>query len=248
MTEPAIKQRIAHEYNHRMLPAWASRGACAEIVDVPGSAWEAMFKDELGKEQDAGDYEWPAEVKHAMQFCARCPVSRECLEYGYEWDGLKGMGVVTMYVSHTAECNESYLAAKKRNRKPPRCDGCVPEPERLKEQAFVIEPMQMGVFGGVPGRIREVFMWTACQTCLGTGHDLAGFSIHPGVPNCETCVLMASWFPDKWAGKTGFYCQTCQGSGQVRRRDRVARAREWFEDYARARRWDRAEEGDRRTA
>lgn len=142
---PVFEYRLRHLAHEKYLPRWMHRAACAGMNGGPETTWDAAFHDEVGMEQDLGDYSWPEDVKTVMALCAGCPVRQQCLEYAFETTKEQMLGDATFYVAHEVECRDR------------SCNGCVPHAKRLRRQSFSVEPMHMGVFGGCPGRIREHF-------------------------------------------------------------------------------------------
>jgi transcription factor WhiB len=102
------------------------------------------------------------------------------------------------------------------------------EPERWWTSKRVEAKRRFGVFGGVPGRIREQLGTQACSVCEGSGFT-EGFGPHKA---------LGEWlYPDK----PGFLCPACLGEGREARPGRLVACEDWFRNLAAKRHWTVAE-------
>jgi hypothetical protein len=111
---------------------WTVDARCRDKVTIEGEAWEAAFADADLTYKPVGEYSWPKSTLEVMVTCAGCPVRRECLEYGFELEHTVLLGTRSTNDEEYEATGKSYIE------------------ETLK-------PMPAGVYGGVPGPMRERF-------------------------------------------------------------------------------------------
>ena len=98
---------------------------------------------------------------------------------------------------------------------------------------------RFGVYGGVPGRIRERMTTMRCPRCGGSGTQPGGFGEPPEGMNAK------SWNKTFWEemgprlnkDRAGWPCRHCRGSGRLPHPERIERCETYFADFARERRW-----------
>lgn len=131
MTDPfAARRREAFQADH--FPDWTRDAACRDKVTVAGNPWEAAFTDADKTYMPRGEYQWSEDLLDVMQVCATCPVQRTCLAYGFSGEEPVLLGVRLLGDEEAEMVGKSYLE------------------EWLTPQA-------VGVYGGVPGPMRERF-------------------------------------------------------------------------------------------
>jgi hypothetical protein len=109
------------------MPDWTAEAACRDKVTVQGQVWEAAFSDVDLTYKPSGEYRWSASLLEVMATCASCPVRPLCLERGFALE-------------------EPVLLGWR--------PGTDDEDEWVKE---TLVPMPVGVYGGVPGPMRQRF-------------------------------------------------------------------------------------------
>ena len=136
-------------------PAWTALAACrpASVGGAallhrdgarPGMPWDKGFNDEVAMKPSVDQYRWPRDVNDAIETCAACPVRRQCLERAFDVEGTTvTMGYANFLIKHKPRCEDM------------KCDGCVPLKDRIQRREMTLELMHVGVWGGVPGRVRE---------------------------------------------------------------------------------------------
>lgn len=130
MSDPfAARRRQA--FMERM-PDWTAQAACRDKTTIEGEPWEAAFSDADLTQKPSGEYRWPASTLEVMVVCATCPVQRPCLEYGFSIEEPILLGVMLAD-------DETY----ERTGKPYKDEW--------------LTPMPTGVYGGIPGPMRERF-------------------------------------------------------------------------------------------
>lgn len=134
------------------MPSWMTLAECSK--HAMDGAWSEAFREDPAYQANPDNYRWPATVQEVMAVCASCPVRRECLAYAYEITGPQLFGDVNLYASHTTECNEGHRAWQSKAR---LCEGCLEPEDQVHRQPFEIEQQHEGVYGGVPGPVRQHF-------------------------------------------------------------------------------------------
>jgi hypothetical protein len=124
------------------------------------------------------------------------------------------------------------------------CSACPVRSDCL-EYAFTIteDRRQFGVYGGVPGRIREDVGFDPCGDCT-DGYcataTLDGRII--GYPDYAWVYTrsrtLADGSTEDYLSQPGFTCPTCGGTGRIVRTDGPQRCAEWFTRYAHQQGWD----------
>jgi hypothetical protein len=107
------------------MPDWTSQAACRDKVTVEGQVWEAAFDSDEVSSKAKGPYAWDGITLDVMAVCARCPVRDDCLQYGFDSEESRLLGVR------------------------PGAD------EDLDWVIVTLQPKPSGIYGGVPGRERE---------------------------------------------------------------------------------------------
>jgi hypothetical protein len=130
MSDPFAARRRTVFQSDRM-PAWTAGAACRDKGTVEGEAWEAAFTDDLTFKA-TGEYRWPASLLDVMAVCAGCPVRRPCLEYGFAVEEPVTLGVRLTDDEEYELLGKSYIE-------------------------LILTPQPVGVYGGVPGPMRERF-------------------------------------------------------------------------------------------
>lgn len=114
------------------MPDWSAAAACRDKVTVEGKPWEAAFSDADLTQKPNGEYRWSASTLEVMRVCAGCPVQRRCLEYGFDIEEPIALGVRLTDDEEYERLGKSYVE-------------------------LWLTPMPTGVYGGVPGPMRERF-------------------------------------------------------------------------------------------
>lgn len=162
---PRQRSHQRFEMRHRMnfydarLPSWKNAAACGwgsrsggAVHSVPMEVWSPMFKDDLADRRDGstrtkqvpvlvkGEIEWheqsedlseykhPADVLRAMEVCAKCPVRDLCLAEAFKAE------------IHEVDQGEAGIA-----------------PGHDTPVRHVEDDRRFGIYGGIPGRMRERF-------------------------------------------------------------------------------------------
>ena len=130
MADP-FAQRRREVFDQDHMPDWTVDAACRAKVTVAGMPWEAAFTDDLTY-KPKGEYAWPALTLEVMKTCATCPVQRQCRELGFEIEHEVFLGTRIASDEEFERWGKPYIEE-------------------------YLTPMPVGVYGGIPGPMRERF-------------------------------------------------------------------------------------------
>jgi hypothetical protein len=115
------------------------------------------------------------------------------------------------------------------------CAGCPVRTECLA-YGFKGTPTtgrHFGVYGGVPGRIRESRATDPCPTCNGSGF----LDEVLGIPFATYAWLHTTKIGEVEVTAPGYPCHACKATGAVKSEQREMRCDEWFRTYATQQGW-----------
>ena len=132
--------------------SWTAQAACS------GMNSDRWYTDDVSQPAE-GEPALPETAMLAIRICYNCPVRRRCLGEAFELTQPLGFGNLRVYTKHRKVCDEALYGklGLAEQLKAKECEACVPEDERLREQAegFTLKPMHAGIFGGIPAYIRK---------------------------------------------------------------------------------------------
>lgn len=131
MSDPRFRASQRGVFQSDRFPDWTADAACRNKVTVEGQVWEAAFQDDLTY-KSTQEYRWPESILAVMKTCAGCPVRLTCLAYGFEAEDPILLGTRIADDEEAERIGRSYVEE-------------------------YLEPLNTGVYGGVPGPQRERF-------------------------------------------------------------------------------------------